>query len=58
VKRGSLVSVAKAAESAATAARVRDEKIRTAHESGKTIRAIAHAAGISPSRVHQIIHGR
>jgi 5-methylcytosine-specific restriction protein A len=46
------------AEYAARMKRERDERIREAYTDSHTIRAIAHAAGISPSRVHQIIHGR
>jgi hypothetical protein len=34
----------------------RDEAIREAHVSGKTMRQIAAAAKLTPGRVHQIIH--
>ena len=34
----------------------RDEAIRQAHIEGKTMRAIAEAARLTPGRVHQIIH--
>lgn len=50
--------VARAAEKAAAAAKARDDEIRIAHEHGVTIRAIAEAAGLSASRVHQILHRR
>jgi hypothetical protein len=53
-----LASVTTAASKATQASQRRDELIRQAHAEGSTIRAIALAAGISPSRVHQIIHGR
>jgi hypothetical protein len=56
---GTLTEVAVASAEAIVANGNRDRAIRKAHTKGKhTIRAIAHAAGISPSRVHQIIHGR
>ena len=50
--------VAQAAADAKTAADSRDIAIRAAHAHGMTIRAIASATALSPSRVHQIIHGR
>lgn len=43
---------------AVIASQERDMAIREAHESGETVRAIAAAAGLSHSRVHQILHGR
>jgi hypothetical protein len=53
-----LRNVAKAADKAATASASRDDAIRAAHTAGNTIRAIAATAGLSASRVHQILHGR
>jgi len=34
------------------------QAVRYAHAEGMTMRAIAHAAGISHQRVHQILHGK
>jgi hypothetical protein len=53
-----LTDVTRFAARAIAASRDRDDIIREAHRSGETIRAIAAAAGISASRVHQILHGR
>lgn len=50
--------VRRAATKAALAAQARDDAIRAAHAAGETIRAIAAAAGLSPARVHQILHGK
>jgi hypothetical protein len=47
-----------AAAKAAAASKRRDELIRQAHTEGSTIRAIAVACGLSPARVHQILHHR
>jgi hypothetical protein len=41
-----------------SAIRARDNAIRAASSSGSSIRAIAGAAGLSPARIHQILHGR
>lgn len=48
----------RAAQKAALASEQRDEAIRSAHQAGATIRAIAEATGLSSARVHQILHGR
>lgn len=53
-----LTKVRVAATKAVYAAQNRDDEIRKAHEQGETIRAIAQVAGLSPARVHQILHGR
>lgn len=53
-----LTAVTRAAAKAASASQARDDAIRDAHAKGATIRAIAEAAGLSHSRVHQILHGR
>ena len=53
-----LAAVTRAAAKAASASQHRDDTIRAAHASGSPIRAIAKAAGLSPARVHQILHGR
>ena len=53
-----LTAVTRAAAKAASASQTRDVTIREAHAGGATIRAIALAAGLSPARVHQILHGR
>lgn len=53
-----LTAVTRAARKAALAAQARDDAIRAASAAGETIRAIAAAAGLSPTRVHQILHGR
>lgn len=53
-----LTAVVEAAAQAASASRARDEAIRAAHANGATIRGIATAAGLSPARIHQIIHAR
>ncbi len=53
-----LTLVERAARKAALAAKARDDAIRAASASGETIRAIAVVAGLSPARVHQILHGR
>ena len=53
-----LPRVTRAADKAALALQARNDAIREASENGATIRDIAKAAGISASRVHQIIHGR
>jgi hypothetical protein len=47
-----------AAAKALEASLSRDETIRKYHADGVTIRAIAGCVGLSPARVHQIIHGR
>jgi hypothetical protein len=54
----SLATVTEHATAATTAAAQRDSTIRAAHAKGASIRAIAAAAGLSPARVHQILHGR
>lgn len=51
-----LTTVSRAAAKAAAASQSRDDAIRAAHAGGQTIRAIAVAANLSRSRVHQIIH--
>ncbi len=53
-----LAAVTRAARKAALAAQARDDAIRAACADGATIRAVAVAAGLSPARVHQILHGR
>lgn len=53
-----LTEVTQDATAAIVAATQRDTTIRAAHANGATIRAIATAAGLSPARVHQILHGR
>ena len=53
-----LAEVTQAAQKAVSSSQARDNLIRQAHTEGSSIRAIAHAAGLSPSRVHQILHGR
>jgi DNA-directed RNA polymerase specialized sigma24 family protein len=53
-----LTAVTRAAAKAASASQNRDDAIRAAHANGYSIRAIAAAAGLSSTRVHQIIHGR
>lgn len=52
-----LTRVSQAAAKAAQASHKRDYEIREAAKT-HTVRAVAHAAGLSPARVHQIIHGR
>lgn len=52
-----LTSVERAANRAAQALEARDQAIRNAWESGETVRAIATAAGLSPSRIHQVATG-
>jgi hypothetical protein len=47
-----------AATRAVEASQHRDETIRRYHADGVTIRGIAEVVGLSPARVHQIIHGR
>lgn len=49
---------ARAAGTAASASRRRDDAIRAAHADGNSIRVIAAATGLSSARVHQILHGR
>lgn len=53
-----LTEVTRAAQKAVSASQARDALIRQAHIEGSSIRSIATAAGLSPSRVHQILHGR
>lgn len=53
-----LTAVTRAAAKAASALEARNVAIRAAHERGETIRAVAAAAGLSPARVHQILHGK
>jgi hypothetical protein len=50
--------ITRATAKAISASENRDNLIRQAHASGVTIRAIAAAAGLSPARIHQILHGR
>lgn len=57
-KSPALSRVTAATERATRAAAERDEAIRLAHESGEGIRAIARAAGLSPTRVHQLVHAK
>jgi transposase-like protein len=45
----------RASEQAKEALKTRDMMIRTLHESGYTVRAIAEAAGLSHGRVGQIV---
>jgi hypothetical protein len=47
-----------AAAKAVEASQNRDEAIRKYHSDGVTIRVIAECVGLSPARVHQIIHSR
>lgn len=53
-----LRKVTRAAPKAVSASQARDEAIRQASKEGATVRAIAKAAGLSPTRIHQILHGR
>lgn len=53
-----LTAVTRAADKAASALEARNAAILEASAAGETIRAIAAAAGLSPARVHQILHGR
>ena len=53
-----LKSVRRAADKAVSAMQARDDAIRRAHAQGATLRAIAEAAGLSFSRIHQIVNGR
>jgi DNA-directed RNA polymerase specialized sigma24 family protein len=53
-----LAAVSRAAAKAVSASQNRDDLIRQAHADGFTIRAIAAVCGLSPARVHQIIHRR
>ncbi len=53
-----LARVAEAAEEAVAALKDRNIEIALAHSEGASIRAIAAVAGLSPARVHQILHGR
>ncbi len=51
-----LNKVSTAARRSAEAASQRDITIRAAHTAGETIRAIGIAAGLTHSRIHQIVH--
>jgi uncharacterized protein YggE len=53
-----LDAVRKAADSAALATDERNLAIRRAHEEGVSIRVIAEAAGLSPTRIHQIVRSQ
>lgn len=46
----------RAAHKAVKASQERDHAIRTAHQAGNTIRAIAAVCGLSAARIHQILH--
>lgn len=53
----SLARVRRAAEKAAAARQAFEEEIRAANETN-TMREIAEAAGLTPGRIHQIVHGK
>jgi hypothetical protein len=53
-----LTAVRRAAANSVAASARRDDLIRQAHADGSTIRTIAEATGLSPARVHQILHHR
>jgi hypothetical protein len=54
----SLTAVTRAARKAVFASQARDDAIRKAHADGATLRAIAAAAGLSHSRIDQIVKHR
>ncbi len=35
-----------------------EDAVRDAHEAGQSLRSIAHEAGLSFQRIHQIVHRR
>jgi hypothetical protein len=54
----SLSAVTRAAHKAASALEARDDAIRAAVADGRTLRAVAEAAGLSFARIHQIVNHR
>lgn len=56
LKKQRLRGVRDGAAQAQSAVVLRDERIVKAHEDGCTIREVAEAAGLSPTRIHQILH--